>query len=337
MGLVTWAQMRAAGIDHNHICVWRRQKRLVPVHGEVVRVAGAPGGWRQSLMAAQLAEPSLVISHRAAAALWGLPTAEEVEASVPRRLYPRLKGVILHRSGDLVPEHVTEKDGFRITRPQRTILDLGAVVGPALVHVVLRVALERQLVTPGAVNRVLYDVSKHGRRGAGVLRAILAEAMPDVSRSALESRMRLVLAGTAGTWAEQYEFVTPTGIIRVDFIELDALVVIEVDGYIWHRTPQQLQRDLQRQNQLIGLGLLVLRYTWDDVTRRFGEVQEEIDRVVASRRSGNAHMHIAAPAFVRNHFKEGCFAASQIPQTPATRRPSRCRRPPLGRRSRCGG
>ncbi|HET7484775.1 MAG TPA: hypothetical protein VFJ64_05295, partial [Solirubrobacterales bacterium] len=86
-------------------------------------------------MAATLAcGEEAVISHRSAAALWGmLPDRAEtrVEISVPghggRRKRP---GIRIHRSATLGPDQVTRRLGIRVTTPERTFSDLGTMVSP---------------------------------------------------------------------------------------------------------------------------------------------------------------------------------------------------------------
>jgi very-short-patch-repair endonuclease len=38
-------------------------------------------------------------------------------------------------------------------------------------------------------------------------------------------------------------------------------LVIEVDGWAYHRTPDRFQRDRERQNRLVAAGWTVLRFT----------------------------------------------------------------------------
>ena len=51
---------------------------------------------------------------------------------------------------------------------------------------------------------------------------------------------------------------------------------IEVDGYAYHSSPEQLQRDNARRNALEVEGWQFLVYTWLDVTREPRRVAAEI-------------------------------------------------------------
>jgi very-short-patch-repair endonuclease len=68
----------------------------------------------------------------------------------------------------------------------------------------------------------------------------------------------------------------PHGEYRLDFAYADRQLAIEVDGYVWHFSPEHLQRDHTRRNQLQAAGWRVLVYTWRDVTQDPKRVASEI-------------------------------------------------------------
>ena len=73
------------------------------------------------------------------------------------------------------------------------------------------------------------------------------------------------------------EFNTsPDGEYRLDFAFPVIKLAIEVDGYVWHFTPEHLQRDHARRNQLQRDGWVVLVYTWRDITADPARVVREI-------------------------------------------------------------
>ena len=159
-GLAHLRQLREAGATKSAIEEAIRSGELERRLPEVYATAGAPRTWRQDVMAAVLdAGPDAAASHRTGAILLGVAdrTAPKVvEITVPRRLYSRSPGVIVHRSLDLVADHVTTVDGIRCTGPLRTLVDLGAV--------------ELQLVPRRAQARIRSrDVSRRSRRAqAGI-------------------------------------------------------------------------------------------------------------------------------------------------------------------------
>lgn len=66
------------------------------------------------------------------------------------------------------------------------------------------------------------------------------------------------------------------GYYIVDFYCPDAGLVIEVDGS-QHFEPEAIAYDAQRTAELEGAGCTVIRYTNEDIDRRFYSVCEEID------------------------------------------------------------
>ena len=68
----------------------------------------------------------------------------------------------------------------------------------------------------------------------------------------------------------------------VDFYIASAKIVIELDGS-QHYTDQNRQNDQERDLFLQSLGLLVLRYSNEDVNRRFQDVGEDILHHVHAR------------------------------------------------------
>lgn len=90
-GLITWHQLRAAGVPSSTISRWVRAGRLVRVQPQVYLIVGTPPSWEQDLLGAVLAAgPGAVASHRAAAKLWGLADDAPVEVTVPRGRTPDL-------------------------------------------------------------------------------------------------------------------------------------------------------------------------------------------------------------------------------------------------------
>lgn len=56
--------------------------------------------------------------------------------------------------------------------------------------------------------------------------------------------------------------------IEVDFVWRDRRLVVEVDGYVDHRSPAAFERDRERDVNLATKGWRVMRFMYDQVTRR---------------------------------------------------------------------
>jgi very-short-patch-repair endonuclease len=58
------------------------------------------------------------------------------------------------------------------------------------------------------------------------------------------------------------------GIWAPDFLWPDRRLVVETDGYDFHRTAAARRRDARKHEELRSLGLTVVRLTWSDVVER---------------------------------------------------------------------
>lgn len=273
-GLVERSQIGLADVEIARLV---RARLLVRVHPGVYRVAGAPVTRHQRLLAAVLAAgPGSAVSHRSAAHEWGLAEFPDVaEIVTPRAQWPRLKGVRVHRSNDLVPNHVTVRHGIPVTKPLRTLVDLGQSA-PWAVSDALELGLANRLFTFKAVDAALDEFGCKGRTGIGVFRRIvdaraLERGIPD---GLLEPRFARLVRRYALPMPAFQVWVAPG--IRVDFAYPDHMLAIEVDGFGSRRTPEQLDAHNARQNQLVLLGWTVLRFSWKQVVKQPDAVAKQL-------------------------------------------------------------
>src|SRR6478735_4202698 len=118
--------------------------RWQELHDGVYRMAGAPHTWRGDQLAAVLAAGTrAAASHRGAAAVWDVPggCTAKPELLCLRWRRPRREGLIVHETKLLRPWDTTVIDAIPVTTIERTLLDLGAVVRPAVVERAVEAAL----------------------------------------------------------------------------------------------------------------------------------------------------------------------------------------------------
>ncbi|MGH9034534.1 MAG: type IV toxin-antitoxin system AbiEi family antitoxin domain-containing protein [Acidimicrobiia bacterium] len=287
-GAFTAAQAFTAGVSRSTLHRWVREGRLVVLHPGVYAVAGSPPSWERSMLAATLAGgPESVASHRSAARIWELLDDDTVEITVPLKRCPRLERVEIHRSTDLVANHVATWKRFPVTKPARVIVDLGAVLPLDQVEDVLDRALTSKLITVPAVEWMLTELSRPGRHGTGVAGRILDERALGRQRAhgQLEPRMARLLRQAGLPPARfQHRVHTPGGrfLAQVDFAYPEFLLAIEVDGWESHGTPRAMGRDFVRQNGLVPYRWRVLRFTWTQVVKQPEYVASTIGRTLTS-------------------------------------------------------
>lgn len=141
------------------------------------------------------------------------------------------------------------------------VASIGTVLERVLVCMPLKVSLP---MLDAARNRGLYDTSTLTIPPTGSRLPHLREALSfssDRARSILETvaRLQLIdmgLTPQVGVWIE--------GVGEVDMIIL-GFIVIEVDGWAFHSSKEQREKDLKRDRELLRRGFIVLRFTYDDV------------------------------------------------------------------------
>ena len=217
-------------------------------------------------MAAVLAAgEGAVLSHRSAAALWGIrDTARaRIEVSVPRhrRSRPRLE---LHEV-ELAFDEVTIHRGIPATTPSRTLFDLAGVLTAQQLERAIDQAEIRRLTSPTSLEAL---VARHpGRRGTTALRSILGHSYRighTLTRSDLEDRFLALLAAHRLPRPQTNRMIDlPNG----EWTEADCVwpahrLVVELDGYATHATRRAFERDRARDRDLQAAGWRVLRITW---------------------------------------------------------------------------
>jgi hypothetical protein len=195
--------------------------------------------------------------------------------------------VVVHESTVVDRWDLRVVDGIPATSPERTLLDLGAVVGPSLVELAVDDALRRQLVSRETLRGVLGRLGRSGRNGAGVLRRVLSLRDPSVSvpESFMETRLLQLLRRHGVPEPEpQYEVYDAHGtfVARVDAAYPEARVAIEYESLQYHSGSQALLRDSDRRNRLIAADWTVVMVTINDARGGLVNVARAIRRALAS-------------------------------------------------------
>jgi very-short-patch-repair endonuclease len=281
-GVLSTAQLHAAGMSRNAVRRRVEAGRLHRVHRGVYAVGHAglspEGKWMAAILASGtvaandeaptvLARWGATVSHVSAAQLWGLLPVRNgpVDVCVPgyggrkRRL-----GIRLHRSTSLSPAVVTLRRGIPSTTAARTIDDLRRSVSG-----------RNRLISPKEM--------RHAIRQAEVLGLRLgADRKSDRTRSDLERdflrlcrRRRLPLP----------EVNVRIGPYLVDFLWRESMLVVETDGYVYHRGRGAFEDDRARDLALRGRGYEVVRLGGKLVADEPGQVARVLGSMLARRSS----------------------------------------------------
>jgi very-short-patch-repair endonuclease len=107
-----------------------------------------------------------------------------------------------------------------------------------------------------------------GRGGAGALRRAIAAYEPSTQKSELERALKRLLSTAPDITSPAFNALVDgeAGTHEVDAYWPRQRLVVQVDGYEFHRTRRDRERDAAGDADLELAGHRVMRLTWDDVT-----------------------------------------------------------------------
>ena len=262
-GVLGRRALLACGLTRHEIEGRVASGHLIVIHRGVYAVGHAALTPRGRARAAVLAcGPRAVLSHQSSAALLGFRPEWHGMPHVTAPTSHTHEGIVIHRSRTLDERDVIRRYGIPMTAAARTLLDLAEALPPRQLQTAVNEAEVLRLTTHEELRALL--ARSPGRRGAKHLGPIVAEA-PRFTRSELE-RDFLSLVGSLGL--PHPETNTRIGDKEVDFVWRDRRLVVEVDGFAFHRTRHAFERDRARDAQLTARGWRVVRFTYRQIQDR---------------------------------------------------------------------
>ena len=288
-GLVTRAQALTAGMTARQIAnrlatgSWTREARGLYRH------AATPSTPLSRLLAACIVHDGLA-SHRSAAALHVIDgfKLDLIELTVSRGRRPLMPGVVLHQSSQMSLAKPVQRQGVPCTRPDRTVLDLAAVVSRRRLDRTIDAVLRDRLLRPSDLYGVLALHARRGRNGCAAFRSALDRRLGDDPVPLSEwSRMvedLLVDAGLARPRLE-YRICRSDGelLAQVDLAYPPHRVAIELDSVRFHLNRKSFVADPRRRNRLTLAGWTVLSFTWDDYINHPGALCDAVAVACSSK------------------------------------------------------
>lgn len=280
-GRVARRQLLALGIGKGAIDrrVQRRRLRSAGHPGVYAvghRVRSQEATWMEAVLAAG---PDACLSHRAAAAHWGILRSSRVEVTVPRALRSR-KGLRVHEAV-LSPDEVTVHDGIPVTTVVRTLFDVASVLNR---HGVERAAHEADYLRLYGALSLADLLSRYpGHRGNRTVRAIVQARQSDrnVSREEFMDRFLTLIARSGLSKPEHNVWLTVAGQrFEVDCVWREHKLMVELDGWAAHGTKQAYERDRARDRLLTREGWRVIRITWDQLRDEPHAIAADLERLL---------------------------------------------------------
>jgi hypothetical protein len=233
-------------------------------------------------MAAVLACGSgALLSHRSAAALWGFGDEHPnyIDASVRRASEAHIPGLRCHRRPSLPSNEVDLRRNIPVTQPVRTFLDLATVAGPKTLERAINEADKRDVIDPDGLRKALDD--HPGEPGIRPLRHILDKHTFRLSDDELERLFR-PLASAAGLPIPLTKHMVNR--FEVDFYWPELGLVVETDGWRYHRTPSAQTRDALRSQIHVANGQTPLRFSHYQVKYEPRHVEHILTKTAANLR-----------------------------------------------------
>jgi very-short-patch-repair endonuclease len=288
-GVVAARQLKQLGFTVRQIRTRRENLWLHPVHRGVYAVGhrrlSIHGRWMAAVLACGA---DSLLSHRDAAALWDLrpvpPGATHVTVAACARRSQR--GIVVHAARELSAADRAVVDGIPVTAIPRTLLDLATVLPFQHLRLLLEAAERRDLLDGQALADAL--ARYRGHHGACALRRAVAESFqdgrdPPWTQSSEERR--LLAACRAAGLPEPRCNVFVCGFL-VDMYWEEQGVVVEIDGWAFHKTRARFEEDRRKRDALAAAGLVVLTPTPQRIRRELEAVVLQITQVLRLRGLG---------------------------------------------------
>jgi very-short-patch-repair endonuclease len=266
-GHVARRQLLATGVSRGVIDRLVAKGHLIVVLRGVYRVAHeAPSPFAREFAAVLGCGPGALVSHRSAAWIYDVlayPAIGDVWLASTAERGKGVRGVRVQRTRRMSPRDVQFKGWLPLTSPARTLLDVAGIVGAEQLEQAVAAAQGRQLVRETDLRGQL--ARSGGCRGAKALRALLdRHTVPADARSRAE-RLMLRLVRNAGLPEPLVN--SRFGRWRPDFYWPEYRLVAEFDSWGFHTDIGAFRRDREKSNQLQLQGIMVLRFTWYELTR----------------------------------------------------------------------
>jgi very-short-patch-repair endonuclease len=258
-GAARWKLLLGNGVTDGRLRAAVRSGDLLRL-GPVYALPGAPG---DVVVAAQLGGRLTCSSAASRLGLDTLHPPDHAHVAVPRNCPRSDERAIVHRTG--------RGKGWLVSVPEALVHALGCL--PALdALVMVDSALRQGWATKAEVRKSI--VGPHSVRRRGLL-----ELADGRAESVIETVARVTIC-TAGLQVQSQVYIPDVG--RVDLL-IDGWLVIEIDGYAHHSSREQFRNDRRRANLLAEKGMVLLRFSYEDVMFRSEQMVALIRDIIATR------------------------------------------------------
>jgi very-short-patch-repair endonuclease len=268
LGVITRGQLYDLGFSYQQIKRRLALGRLHRVHHNVYAVGHRRLITQAHLVAAFLSVgPRSFLSHRTAAAVWGLRTTNvhDIELTLPGGGGRHHTSLTVHRTQtEPHPADVRTHGDLRVSSVPRMLIELAVREKPAELERLVTTAVQKRLLRPDARDgRATLEeaLTRHQRHpGMAKLTAVLA-----VYRNTKSSKSELERAFDR-LLAQHPEIPDPQRNIYIDVWEIDRFwpqhnLAVELDGRPYHVAANAMERDRIKDAFLLRHQITPLRFT----------------------------------------------------------------------------
>lgn len=282
-GVVTHAQLTALGVGRRTINRWLASGRLSAVHRDVYAYGPRPltrnGKWLAAVLAMG---PEAFLSHRSAAALWGLAgDRPKVDVNAPRgrQVRPgRRSGVKVHRCR-FDPSEVTMRGGIPVSTVARTLFDLAERSRPYELKSAWDEASRLKLLRIPEVIAV-YERGRGRRARTNIRPFLLAEQRYlEDSASPLEDRFAEFVVARR---LPPPHFNVLVGKDVVDALWPAARLIVELDSWEFHGHRAAFEDDRDRDTEHLLAGYRTIRVTHRKLSEQPKRLAAQIRALLAT-------------------------------------------------------
>lgn len=242
---------------------------LEEVTPRVLRLCGVPGSDAQRLMAAVLHTGfGAILSHTTSASWWGVSgfRLNPIHVAIERNQHWEEDSPAVVHHATIIPEGERKTfNGLPVCSPALTIFQLAGTISPDRVARALDSAWSLRLLDGLIMSRLLEELAKPGRNGIRLIRELLKDRGKDwvPPASNVEHRFDEIMrrAGIT-TFRRQVNIGDEEFTGRVDFLDSELPLVVEVQSERFHTALSDKAKDAARRAAMEAQGLLVVE-VWD--------------------------------------------------------------------------
>ena len=267
-GVVTKDELIADGLTQHSIRRLIDHRTIETIHQGVYRIATSPDTFKQRCAAACIADPSVVITGRAAGQLWDFRHVGNVTvpiALVEHDRKPLARGVVLRRSNVIDAEDIVERtDGIRIASPPRAWFDCARDLSDERFEMLTEWVLDHHVPVP-TLWAIVQRLNRRGRPGLARVRRVFSARShwQKPAGSGLEFKVLRALerAGIPELVRQQPIKLPDGSIVHPDGAAPELRWAVEIDHVTWHGGRFDAQYDKGRDRKMRKIRWQIERVT----------------------------------------------------------------------------